>query len=303
MQRILVTGAAGKIGSSLIQRLAAYNFNIRGFIRNAEKAKQLAAKGVELVHGTFEDKKIVRDAVEGIDILVLITSANPNAAEQAHDVLAAAREAGVKKIVRISVFKAAVDGPTDITRLHGYTDAEIQNSGLTYTILRPLFFMQNLFFTAADTLAKERKLYFGTGDARLSMIDLRDIVDCAEQSIISNAFDNQIFTLTGSESISFGDIATRLSDILGYPIQYVSVPPPAIVKQSIRSKGMGDWYAQVMEDLCKAYRQNWGDAKTNDVECITGHTPRSIGAFLLELFVPALRNTGRMKMNMDRITI
>jgi uncharacterized protein YbjT (DUF2867 family) len=294
MQHILVTGATGKIGNALIQRLATYNFGIRAFIRNTEKFKQLTAKGVELVQGTFEDKRVVRDVVEDIDILILITSANPNAVEQAHNILAAAREAGVKKIVRISVFKADVDGPTDITRLHGYTDAAIQNSGLTYTILRPLFFMQNLFFIAADTLAKERKLYFGTSDAKLSMIDLRDVIDCAEQSIISDIFNNQIFTLTGPESISFGDIATRLSKILGYPIQYVSVPP-AIVKQSIRSKDMGDWYAQVMEDLCKAYRDNWGDVKTNDVERITGHAPRSIDAFLLELFVPTLMNTDRMK--------
>jgi uncharacterized protein YbjT (DUF2867 family) len=300
MQHILVTGATGKIGSSLIQRLAAHNVTIRAFIRDTEKAKQFSGKGVELIQGAFEDKRVVRNVVEDIDVLVLITSANPNAVEQAHNMLAAAKEAGVKKIVRISVFKAAADGPTDITRLHGHTDAEIQDSGLTYTILRPLFFMQNLFFIAADSLAKERKLYFGTSDAKLSMIDLRDIIDCAEQSIISDAFDNQIFTLTGPASIGFGDISTRLSNMLGYPIQYVSVPP-AIVKQSIRSKGMGDWYAQVMEDLCKAYRENWGNVKTNDVERITGHAPRSIDTFLLELFVPALRNTDRMKMNMDHI--
>jgi hypothetical protein len=88
--------------------------------------------------------------------------------------------------------------------------------------------------------------------------------------------------------------------MLARPIQYVSVPP-AIVKQSIRSKGMGDWYAQVMEDLCKAYSKNWGDVTTNDVERITGHAPRSIDTFLLELFVPALRIPD--EMNRRRITI
>ena len=289
MKHVLVTGATGKIGSLLIERLSACNnVTIRAFVRNAEKAKPLITRGVELIQGTFEDTRAVRAAVDGIDLIVLITSANPNAADQAHNMLVAARKAGVMKVVRISVFKASVDGPTDITRLHGRTDGEIKSSGFTYTILRPLFFMQNLFFTIADTLVKERRFYFGTGNAKLAMIDLRDIVDCAEQSIISDTYDNQIFTLTGPESISFCDIANRLTNILGHPIQYISVSPE-IVKQSIRSMGMGDWYAQVMEDLSKAYRENWGNVKTGNVERITGHHPRSFDTFAQELFVPALK--------------
>src|SRR6266496_2371323 len=147
MKHVLVTGATGKIGSLLIERLSACNnVTIRAFVRNAEKAKPLITRGVELIQGTFEDTRAVRAAVDGIDLIVLITSANPNAADQAHNMLVAARKAGVKKVVRISVFKASVDGPTDITRLHGRTDGEIKSSGFTYTILRPLFFMQNLFF-------------------------------------------------------------------------------------------------------------------------------------------------------------
>jgi uncharacterized protein YbjT (DUF2867 family) len=196
-------------------------------------------------------------------------------------------EAGVRKIVRISVFKAAIDGPTDVTRLHGRTDTEIQASGLTYIILRPCFFMQNLFFVAARSIASEGKLYFGTGDGKLGMVDLRDIADCAVQSVVSDAYDNQTFTLTGPEAISFHDIADRLSNILGRPVQYVAVPPEA-VEQSIRAIGMGDWYAQVMRDLCKAYRENWGDVSTDDVARIAGHTPRSFDVFTREVFAPAL---------------
>jgi uncharacterized protein YbjT (DUF2867 family) len=119
------------------------------------------------------------------------------------------------------------------------------------------------------------------------MIDLRDIVDCAVQSVVSDAYDNQTFTLTGPEAISFHDIAERLTNILGRPIQYGAVPPEA-VEQSIRAMGMGDWYAQVMRDLCKAYRENWGDVTTGDVARIAGHAPRSFDAFTREVFAPAL---------------
>jgi uncharacterized protein YbjT (DUF2867 family) len=185
------------------------------------------------------------------------------------------------------VFKAAVDGPSSITRLHGRTDAEILESGLTYNILRPPFFMQNLFFMAADSLALEGRLYFGIGYGKLGMIDLRDIVDCAECCVVSDAYDDQVFTLTGPESIGFHHIAGRLNDILGRPVQYIPVPPEA-VERSIRAMGMGEWYAQVMRDLCRAYSENWGDLTTDGVARISGRTPRSFDVFAREIMVPGL---------------
>src|SRR6266511_1168025 len=102
-------------------------------------ARKELSSSAQLTLGTLEDARAVRAAVAGIDTLVLITAANPDAADQAHMVLSAARAAGVRKIVRISVFKAAVDGPTAVTRLHGRTESEIQDSGLTYVIVRPPF--------------------------------------------------------------------------------------------------------------------------------------------------------------------
>ena len=210
-----MTGATGRIGSRLVPRLAAHHdIAVRAFVRGAEKATPLASSGAELALGHLEDPRSVRVAVEGIDTVVLITPATPYAAGQASSVLAAAKVAGVRKIVRISVFKAGVDGPTAITRLHGSTDAEIQESGLTYTVLRPPFFMQNLLLMAADSIVREGRLYFGIGYGKLGMIDLRDIVDCIESCVFSDAHDNQVLTLTGPESIGFHHIASRLSDVL-----------------------------------------------------------------------------------------
>jgi uncharacterized protein YbjT (DUF2867 family) len=294
MKSILVSGATGKIGRQLVPRLAAYgDIAVRAFVRNADQAIPFTVAGAELAIGTFEDSQAVRTALAGIDTLVLITAANPNAANQARMMLAAAEEEGVRKIVRLSVFKAAVDGPTAVTRLHGHTDAEILSSGLTSIILRPPFFMQNLLFMAARSLASEGKLYFGTGEGKLGIVDLRDIVDCIEQSVIADTHDNQIYTLTGPASISFGDIASRLARILEQPVRYVGVPPEA-VEQSIRALGMGDWYARVMRDLCQAYSANWGDVTTDHVARLTGYAPRSFDAFAREVFVPAFRRDSGM---------
>jgi len=290
MKKVLVTGATGKIGSLLVRSLVRHDhIKVRAFIRNAAKAATLEAKGAELATGTFENEEAVNAAVQDIDTIVLITTQNPAAAEQAHAMISAAKRNGVKKIIRVSVFKAAVDGPTAITRLHGHTDNEIENTGLRYVILRPPFFMQNLFFMAASKIISEDQFYFGTGQGKIGMIDLRDIADCAEHCVLSDTHDNKIFTLTGPESLSFYDIANRLSKIMGRAIRYIDVPLEA-VGQSILKSGMGEWYAEVICDLCRVYRENWGDSTMADVAQLTGHQPRSFDRFAGELFIPALRS-------------
>jgi uncharacterized protein YbjT (DUF2867 family) len=279
MKTVLVTGSTGKIGSQLVPRLVAYEgIAVRALAQNAEKAAPLAATGAELALGAFEGAPAIRAAVDAADTLVLITPADPNAAD-------------VRKIVRIAVFKAAVDGPTAVTRLHGRTDAEIQASGLRCVILRPPFFMQNLFFTAVTSTASMGGLFFGMGDGKIGMLDLRDIVDCAEQSMVSDTYDNQIFTLTGPEAISFHDIAGRLTAILERPFQYLPVPPES-VEQSIRALGLGAWYARVMRDLCAAYSEYWGNITTGDLAHLSGHAPRSFDAFACELLAPVLVSAG-----------
>jgi len=123
------------------------------------------------------------------------------------------------------------------------------------------------------------------------MIDVRDIVDCAEHSVRSDAYNNHIFTLTGPACIRFQDIAQTLTNILERPIQYVPVPPEAVA-QSIREMGMGDWAAQVMRDYSQAYSENWGDFTTDDVERLTGHPARSFETCAREILAPALGQAG-----------
>jgi uncharacterized protein YbjT (DUF2867 family) len=288
VRRVLVTGATGTIGGELVRRLAAHaGIAVRALVRNTDRAAPLLTAGASLARGRFEDEGTLRAAAAGMDTVVLITPAGPEAADQASLVLAAAKRAGVRKIVRISAFRADVNGPTAITRLHGITDDEILRSGLTYTILRPPFFMQNLLFLAARTIATRNKLCFGAGDGRLGMVDRRDVVECAERCVVSDEYDGEIVTLTGPESLGFREIADRLTEVIRRPVRYVPVSPDA-VEQSVCAMGLHEWYAGVMRDLCLAYGRNWGDVITNGVQRITRRAPRAFDAFAREVMVPAL---------------
>ena len=286
---VLVTGATGNIGSPLILRLSdSTDLDARAFVRDEGKATSLREAGIDCVLGTFEDPKAVSQAVADIDTVVLITARNPNANEQARAVLTAAKTAGVRKIVRISEIKASLDGPTENSRIHGQTDHDIESSGFNYVILRPHFLMQNINM-AYQSIVAEGTFWMGMGDGRLGMIDSRDVIDCAEQLVLSDEFDNQIFEPTGPESISFHDVANILVEALGRPVDYIAVPLE-MIDQFNRDMGMSDWFADVMRDYSKAYSENWGNFVTDDVERITGHTTRSFDMFVREDFAPSLMN-------------
>jgi uncharacterized protein YbjT (DUF2867 family) len=285
-RRVLITGATGNVGSRLVRLLGGNrDLAVRAFVRDPEKAAPLRQAGAELAVGTFEDTDAVWAAVQGVDTLVLITPAGPQAVAQGRIVLGAARDAGVRKIVRQSVIKAALDGPTDNVRLHAETERDVQSSDMAYTILRPHYFMQNLL-RSAPNLRTEGKIYMGMGDARLGMIDARDIADCAAQSVISDRFDGETLTLTGPESISFYDVARILTQVLGRQVTYIPVPPGE-VELSMLKRGVGEWPAHSVGSYAQAYKDGWGDFVTDDVERITGRAARSFEQFAREVLLPA----------------
>jgi uncharacterized protein YbjT (DUF2867 family) len=284
---VLVTGATGNIGGQLVGRLAVNSdYDVRVFARDAAKAEPLKQAGADISVGTFEAADTIASAIQGIDTVVLITAPNPDASVQAQAVLDAAKRAGVRKIVRISALNADPNGPTDNTRQHGRTDQAIQDSGIDYVILRPHFFMQNLFM-AAPTIGTDGNIYMGMGDGKLGLIDVRDIVDATESAVLSDEFNNQVISLTGPDSIDFNQIASSVSRGIGKTVNYVAVPPEA-VKASILEMGMGEWFAEIMKDYSKAYAENWGDFTTDEVQKLTGHPARSIDSFVDEVFAPAV---------------
>lgn len=286
-QRILVTGATGSIGTQLVKKLARKEgITVRAFVRDAKKAAPLEKAGAEIAIGHFDDPGSIRTAMKNADTVILIAPAGPHAAEQNANVIKIAKESSVTKVVRISALRASTDGPTENTRLHARSDDELKAAGLKYVILRPNYFMQNLFMLLGS-INKESALYAGFGDASFGMIDLRDVVDCAALAAVSKRFDDQIIELSGPESVSFHEVARVLSDVAGRTIRYVPVAPER-VKESMLRAGLDEWISTLMRDYSQAFSGGWGDYVTENVEQMTGHKPRSVEQFVNEVLAPAL---------------
>jgi uncharacterized protein YbjT (DUF2867 family) len=286
---ILITGATGNIAGYVIPALLENGANVRAYVRNPEKAKQLEERGVQVFLGDFMDQDALIKAAENVDAILAITPPNPDAVAQGEVILKAALNSGSPYYVRLSAIGAAADAPTENGKLHYESDKALMESGLTYTILRPHYFMQNMY-GSVETIKSQGNFYLGMGEGRLGLIDVRDIADCAVSLLLNNGagHENKIYTPTGSDSITFNQAAEYISSHLGKQVNYVPVPLEA-VREAILELGWGEWGAQIMVDYSNAYANNWGDFTTQDVKAITGHDARSFDQFTKEVFIYAIQ--------------
>lgn len=274
---ILITGATGNISSGIIDQLKGSQHRLLALVRNPDKAKALESAGVELRVGDLEKPWTLGSAFEGADTAWILTPPGPRAPEQSSNALWAARNAGVKHIVRMSAIGAAHDAPTINGRLHGLSDAELIGSGVPYTIVKPHFFMQNLLMAAAS-IAQQGVMYLPLADSRMGLIDSRDISEFAARVLSEAGHEGKIYTLTGPASVTMHQVAAAIGDATGKPVRYEPVPLEA-AWQSMVQAGIDEWTVNLTCDYFAAYSTNWGDLVTSDFQSVVGHAPRSIAEF------------------------
>jgi uncharacterized protein YbjT (DUF2867 family) len=278
MSTILLTGATGNVTSAVIRSLQGSGHRLIGLVRDPAKAKDLAAQGVELRTGDLLLLRTVEGAFEGVDVAWLLTPPGPSAPIQASNALWAARLGGVKHVVRMSAVGAAHDAPNLNSRLHALSDAEIAGCGLSFTVVKPHFFMQNLMM-AAQSVAEQGTIYFALGDAKLPMVDVRDI-GASVAAILADPAPHagKTYTLTGPTAIGIDQVASALGEALGKPVKYVPVPVAAMV-ESLTKMGLDDYNQVALRDYFTAYSRGWESRVTSAVKDLTGIEARGIAEF------------------------
>jgi uncharacterized protein YbjT (DUF2867 family) len=274
---ILIVGATGTVSSSIIGQLRGSANHVVALVRSPQKAEDLRRSGIEARVGDLEQPWTLGAAFNGIDTVWLLVPPGPRAPEQCSNALHAAREAGVRHIVRMSAYGAAHDAPAINGRLHALSDAELIASGVAYTIVKPHFFMQNLLM-AAGGIAQDGNLYFALGEARLAAIDTRDVATFAAHVLTTPGHEGRLYTLTGPASITMQDVATAIAAATGRKVRYQPVPVEA-ARQSVVDKGADAWSAHMLADYLTAYSAGWGDRVTEDFSHVLGRKPFGIEKF------------------------
>lgn len=277
---LLITGATGSVSSALRAALEGSDLDIRAMVRDRAKAAPLRDQGVQAVVGDLDDPGSLPPAFEGVHDLWLLVPNGPRAPENSMNAVWAARQAGVERVVRLSAVGAAHDAPTRSGRLHALSDRELQASGMSWTILRPHWFMQNLLNEAGDISARGT-FSLDAGDGRLGMIDVRDIAEFAARVLTDGPrrHDGRIYTPTGPQPVSFADVARRITRILGEPVDYVPVSAETR-RGTLLGNGVPVWIADMLVEYSQAYAAGWGDYTSGDFLDVVGHPPRGVDDFI-----------------------
>jgi uncharacterized protein YbjT (DUF2867 family) len=231
--------------------------------------------GAEIVVGDLDRPETIAPAVEGVDKIYLLTWNGPTQAQQAINVIQAAKKAGNPHVVRHSMWGSE---KSRIIQQGDQVEAALFSSGLPWTLLKPTFFMQNLMM-AAQTIASDGMLYWDTGDGKLGMIDLRDIVEAAFAVLTGEGHEGKSYILTGPEAVSMYDVANTFSNVLGKKVTYVSVPGEASL-QSMLSMGFPEWIARGYGELMVGFSEGFASRTNDNVATLTGHPARSIEQFV-----------------------
>jgi uncharacterized protein YbjT (DUF2867 family) len=267
-RNILVTGATGTIGREVAQRLAAQGASTRAGVRDRTKAGKQFGDEIELVAFAFEDKRLVADALEGVEKVFLLPPLMPNQVEVTNAFVDAARSAGVQHIVKLSAIGVGTEKFT-VGEWHAANEHYIRNSGLAFTFLRPNSFMQNFinYFPPRDGV-----IYLPWGNGEASFVDARDIAAVAARALTNEAHRNKVYTLTGPAALSIDEVARTLSHAAGREIKYVDMPESA-AREAMLNAGMAEWQVDLLMELHAINKESRWSTITPDVEEVIGKPP------------------------------
>jgi len=274
--KLLITGATGHSGSEITQLLSLQGMNTRALVRDQDKAQKMPH--IEWVTGNFDDEDSLVAAMSGIHKAFIVTPVDPRHVEWVKIFISAAKKAGVKHIVKFSGFGASMDSASEIIRMHAESDQLIKDSGLTYTLLQPNSFFQNILMSIPSIQAQS-SFYLPMKEGSQSLIDVRDIAEVAVEVLTNDGHENKTYKLSGPEALNFHQVAEILSEVLGKPVQYIDVPTEA-AKQSMLEMGMPEWHANSLAEILSLFGEGHHVEITSTVEDITGHAPRGFRSFV-----------------------
>ncbi|HEX2063758.1 MAG TPA: NmrA family NAD(P)-binding protein [Acidimicrobiales bacterium] len=207
---------------------------------------------------------------------VLVTGATGTVGSVANAIDAAAR-AGVQRLVKLSALGAEPGSPLAFWDAHGRIEGLLERAGIPAVVLRPTFYMSNLL-ASAEAVRSTRRLFLPAGDAKVAMIDPRDVAAAAAAALMGAGEGGRRFHLTGPEAVTFSSVADELSDAVGYPVELVDVPDDA-ARAAMVEAGMPEWAAANLVTLFGFLRQGAQASTTEDFGRLTGRQPRTVGQF------------------------
>lgn len=276
---ILVIGATGRVGRHVVDQLVKRGAGVRVLTRDPAKAEFPA--GVDVAQADLLDIDALRVAFSGVSTLFLLNAVTGDEFTQAIITLNIAHEAGIDRVVYLSVLHA--DRAVNVPHFAVKSGAErmLEQMGFGATILRPSYFIDN------ERMIKEVILQHGVypmpiGSKGIAMVDARDIAEVAAIELIRRdqaptKLPSQTINLVGPDTLTGADVASIWSDALARPIAYGGDDPSGFEQNM--ATFMPKWMAYEMRLMAERYVSDGMIPDEGDVERLIGILGRPLHSY------------------------
>lgn len=276
---ILVIGATGRVGRHVVDQLVKRGAGVRVLTRDPAKAQFPA--GVDVAQADLLDIDALRVAFSGVSTLFLLNAVTGDEFTQAIITLNIAHEAGIDRVVYLSVLHA--DRAVNVPHFAVKSGAErmLEQMGFGATILRPSYFIDNERMIK-DVILQHEVYPMPIGSKGIAMVDARDIAEVAAIELIRRdqaptKLPSQTINLVGPDTLTGADVASIWSDALARPIAYGGDDPSGFEQNM--ATFMPKWMAYEMRLMAERYVSDGMIPDEGDVERLIGILGRPLHSY------------------------
>ncbi|MGN9863455.1 SDR family oxidoreductase [Bacillus swezeyi] len=268
--KMLVTGATGKLGSKIVERLLENvpADQLAVSVRNPEKAEGLRVRGVDVRQGDFERPESLDSAFRDIDRLLMISADGDNETRirQHANAVAAAERAGVKFFAYTSIANAR-ESKNFLAPTHKATEEAILKTGIPYSFLRNNWYLENETSSIQGVLAGAPWVT-SAGNGKVGWALQQDYADAAAAVLAGDGHENTVYELSG-RLLTQDELVSVLSEVLGkeVPVQRVDDAGYADV---MKNAGLPDFLVPMLVDIQKGIREGTLAVESDDFEKVLG---------------------------------
>ena len=269
---ILVTGATGMFGGAVAAQLAARGALVRAMTSNPSRVEQLRRPGVEAVLADMDRPETLGAALVGVDTVFLVSPMDDRVQVREGNVLAAAQQVGVRRIVKL--YGAVEHHGDPLGSLHDASVESIRASGLDWALLSPTSVLETSLFSMLPWIEAVGSIVACAGEGKVAHVAADDVARAGAAILTEGSQTGRNYVITGPELLSYGDLCQILSRVTGRDIGYQDVPDEGLERLLVREAGMTPEQAEIGV-IChfRAWRNGDAEALTDTFRELTGESP------------------------------
>lgn len=277
----LITGANGNLGSATIDYMLKNDpdADVAGLVRSEGKGADLKEKGVELRIGDYNDYDSIQKAVQGIDVLLLISSSSLEGRVKQHEnVINAAKGAGVQQLFYTSIVQAD-KRLSPLAPDHHETEKLIKSSDIPYTIFRHTFYTEFLPMYWEGAL-ETGKWTFPSNGKKLNFALRTEMAEALASALSDpSKHRNSVYEITSAKAYTLGELAETLGEAAGKNIKYNDLPVEAFRKQ-LEEAGVPDEIRMLTISVAETFVNGGLDYTDDALENLLGRKPLDTREFI-----------------------